>query len=47
MKRYMIHVPSDFYAIDIYGESKKDAVNNYKKFAKIDRMPRGYAIWEA
>jgi len=46
MKRYYIHIPGDAYALDIYGKNKKDAVYNYKSWAKIERMPRGYAVWE-
>jgi hypothetical protein len=46
LKHYMIHTPGDIYAGDFYGKNKKEAIENYKKWAKIDRMPKGCAIWE-
>lgn len=46
MKHYMIHVPGMACAVDFYGKNKKEALQNYKKWARLDRMPRGYAVWE-
>ena len=50
MKRYHIKDPlGGFYAFDIYGESKQDALNNYRTqwYPDRKRLPRGMAIWEA
>ena len=47
MKHYMIICQGFTYASDIYGKNKRDAINNFKKLACIDRMPNGFAIWLA
>ena len=52
MKLYFLHWPGMVYAINVYGNSKRDAITRFKKegFKKenyIKRMPNGYAIWEA
>ena len=47
MKKYFLHWPSMVYAINVYGNSKRDAINRFKKQDHINRMPNGYAIWEA
>lgn len=46
MKHYMVHSPGNIYAGDFYGKNKKEAIESYKKWAGIKRMPKGYAIWE-
>ena len=45
MKHYMIHVPGWIYAGDFYGRNKREAIDAYKTWAGVNRMPRGYAIW--
>ena len=47
MKHYFIHLPNWVYAADCYGDSKRDAINRFKQQHKLNRMPRGYAIWDA
>lgn len=46
MKHFMIQIPNEVYASDMYANSKKEAIEKYKKQWKLDRMPRGYGIWE-
>jgi hypothetical protein len=45
LNHYMIKIPGTVYAGDFYGKTKRDAINAYKKWANICRMPRGFAIW--
>jgi hypothetical protein len=45
-RHYAIHCPGFVYAMDIYGTSKKDALAQFRRKWLLDRMPRGYAIWE-
>lgn len=47
MKHYSIHCPGMVYAVDEYGSSKKQAILAYKKRWGLDRMPRGFSIWES
>lgn len=46
MKHYMIHTPRNFYAVDVYATSERDAINQYKERWGYKRMPAGYAVWE-
>lgn len=46
MKHFMIHVSGSAYAGDFYGKNKREAINAFKKWAGISRMPKGYSIWE-
>lgn len=47
MKRYSIHIPNWAYAMTCYGNSKKDAVAQFRHQNGFNRMPKGYSIWEA
>jgi len=46
MKHFMIWTPTYFYAMDFYGKTKRGALDNFKRWAHIDRMPKGSLIWE-
>jgi hypothetical protein len=47
MKHYMIHIQGEYYSRDQYARSRKEAIELFKKLWNLERMPRGYAIWEA
>jgi len=47
MKAYFLHWNGLVYAMTIYGDSKRDAINKYKTQNYMARMPSGYTIWEA
>jgi hypothetical protein len=42
----MVWIPTFVYAMDVYGKNKREAIDNFKQWARIDRMPNNYAIWE-
>jgi hypothetical protein len=35
------------YAASAYGKNKKDALKRYRNQWGLNRMPKGFAIWEA
>lgn len=47
LKKYFIHIPGNVYSLEFYGKNKAEAIQEYKSWAKVDRMPRGYSIWLA
>jgi hypothetical protein len=47
MKSYFIHWNGLVYAMTIYGNSKRDALNRFKTENFIAKMPNGFIIWEA
>jgi hypothetical protein len=47
MKSYFLHWNGLVYAMTIYGNSKRDALNRFKTENFIDKMPNGFVIWEA
>jgi len=47
MKKYSIHIPSWVYAMTCYGTSRRDAIARFRNQNGFNRMPKGYAIWEA
>lgn len=46
IRHYMIHIDGEPYSRDQYAKNKKDAIKLFKKFWNIQKMPKGYAIWE-
>jgi hypothetical protein len=46
LKHYFLHWCGLVYAVDVYGYSKKDAINRFKNEMGLKRMPNNYAIWE-
>jgi hypothetical protein len=47
MKCYSIHIPSWVYAMTCYGTSRQDAIARFRVQHGLNRMPKGFAIWEA
>jgi hypothetical protein len=47
MKSYFIRWNGLVYAMTIYGNSKRDALNRFKTENFIAKMPNGFIIWEA
>jgi len=50
MQRFHLQDASaGFYALTVYGASKRDALNRYRAqwYPQRDRLPRGIAIWNA
>ena len=47
LKKYSIHMPGWVYCMTCYGASRKDAIARFRKQHRLDRMPKGCAIWEA
>ena len=43
---YMLYFPSDMYPMDIYGYTKKNAIDEFKKQFRIKRMQNGYWVTE-
>jgi len=45
-RHFMVHAPGWIYAGDFYGRNKREAMGAFRKWAGIDRAPRGTTIWE-
>jgi hypothetical protein len=47
LKKFYIHIPGIIYAMEEYGLSKREALNNFKRKNYLNRMPKNFSIWEA
>jgi len=47
MKRYYIHICGWAHSMTAYGNGKRDAIARFRKQHGMNRMPKGYGIWEA
>lgn len=46
MRHFMIHLPVWVYAVDEYAPTKREALAQFRKRWHLNRMPKGYSIWE-
>lgn len=50
MRHYLLQDPAaGFHAVDVYGKSKRDALNRYRAqwYPGRQRLPRFVSLWEA
>ena len=45
-RRYFVHAPGWVYAGNFYGRNKREAIAAFRKWAGIERAPKGTCAWE-